>query len=162
MIATENGYFVGKFQLNPISWIKPNFTWMMYCSESGRKTVQEVVILAIWQKRSAFYEMLSMAVHSSFIPEVYSSKIEWKEKINLSSVRLQWNPDHHPSGAKLQRRAIQIGIRGKVLESYSKEWIAKIENISEFVRLQHRNLQRMHDLSSLNCSEKKNLSSWCN
>ncbi|MEM7724885.1 MAG: DUF4291 domain-containing protein [Cyanobacteria bacterium P01_A01_bin.45] len=146
--AAQNGYFGGEFRLNRMSWIKPNFTWMMYRSRWGTKIGQEV-ILAIWLKRFAFDEMLSTAVHSSFVPEVYSSKIEWKEKINSSSVRLQWDPDHHPSGAKLERRAIQIGIRGKILESYAKEWIVGIEDISKFVRLQYQNLQKTHDLSSL-------------
>jgi len=29
-------------------------------------------------------------------------------------VRLQWDPDHSPKGEKLARRAIQLGLKGKV------------------------------------------------
>jgi hypothetical protein len=28
-----------------------------------------------------------------------------------SEVRLQWNPDHDPTGNKLERRALQLGLR---------------------------------------------------
>jgi hypothetical protein len=64
-------------------------------------------------------------------------------------VRLQWDPDHHPSGAKLERRAIQLGLRGPALARYAREWIVVIEDISEFVREQrhyvmsHANSQLM-------------------
>jgi hypothetical protein len=29
-------------------------------------------------------------------------------------VRLQWDPDHHPNGSPLKRRAIQLGLRNDV------------------------------------------------
>ncbi|MEG4323194.1 MULTISPECIES: DUF4291 domain-containing protein [unclassified Microcoleus] len=134
--AAEHGYFGGEFSLNRMSWIKPNFLWMMYRSEWGTKPGQEV-ILAIWLKRSAFDEILASAVHSNFVSKVYGSEKEWKQLVKTSSVRLQWDPDHHPSGAKLERRAIQLGLRGSFLASYAREWIVNIEDISQFVRQQH-------------------------
>jgi hypothetical protein len=48
-------------------------------------------------------------------------------------VRLQWDPDHAPSGAKEERRAIQLGLRGEVLRRYAREWIVDIEDVSDFV-----------------------------
>ncbi|WP_293157538.1 MULTISPECIES: DUF4291 domain-containing protein [unclassified Microcoleus] len=131
--AAERGYFGGEFSLNRMSWIKPNFLWMMYRSEWGTKPGQEV-ILAIWLKRSAFDEILASAVHSNFVSEVYGSEKQWKQAVKNSLVRLQWDPDHHPSGAKLERRAIQLGLRGSCLASYALEWIVNIEDISEFGR----------------------------
>jgi len=53
-----------------------------------------------------------------------------------SQVRLQWDPDHDPSGAPLERRAIQLGLRGEALPKYAKEWLLGVEDISEFVRQQ--------------------------
>ena len=135
--AASHGYFGGEFSLSRISWIKPNFLWMMYRSGWGTKADQEV-ILAVWIKRSAFDEILAAAVHSSFAPEVYESEAEWKQAVDSSSVRLQWDPDRDPSGAKLDRRAIQLGLRGDVLSRYAREWIVNIEDISEFVRQQHQ------------------------
>ncbi|MDO5975519.1 DUF4291 family protein [Flavivirga jejuensis] len=41
-------------------------------------------------------------------------------------------------GAKLERRAIQLGIRNKKIEKYAKNDILQIENISEFVKEQHQ------------------------
>ncbi|MCC3408258.1 MAG: DUF4291 domain-containing protein [Microcoleus sp. PH2017_10_PVI_O_A] len=136
LFAAENGYFGGEFSLNRMSWIKPNFLWMMYRSEWGTKPGQEI-ILAIWLKRSAFDEILASAVHSNFVSQVYGSEKQWKQAVKNSLVRLQWDPDHHPSGAKLERRAIQLGLRGSFLANYAREWIVNIEDISQFVRQQH-------------------------
>ncbi|NJM61864.1 MAG: DUF4291 domain-containing protein [Oscillatoriales cyanobacterium RU_3_3] len=135
--AAENGYFGGEFSLNRMSWIKPNFLWMMYRSSWGTKPGQEV-ILAVWLKRFAFDEILASAVHSNFVSAVYGSEKEWQQAVKKSDVRLQWDPDHHPSGAKLERRAIQLGLRGNVLANYAREWIVNIQNISEFVQQQHQ------------------------
>ncbi len=134
--AVEHGYFGGEFSFNRMSWIKPNFLWMMYRSGWGTKAGQEV-ILAIRIKRSAFEMILAAAVHSSLVPEVYSCEADWKQAVAQSSVRLQWDPDHHPSGAKLERRAIQLGLRGEVLAQYARDWIVSIEDISEFVQQQY-------------------------
>ncbi|MBD2185187.1 DUF4291 domain-containing protein [Aerosakkonema funiforme] len=135
--AASHGYFGGEFTLNRMSWIKPNFLWMMYRSEWGTKAGQEV-ILAVRIKRSPFDEILANAVHSKYIPELYDSEKEWKNAVKGSSVRLQWDPDRHPSGAKLERRAIQLGLRGDFLYHYARDWIIDIEDISEFVQQQHQ------------------------
>jgi hypothetical protein len=48
-------------------------------------------------------------------------------------VRLQWDPDHHPSGAKLERRAVQLGLRGAVLEAFGRRELVEVIDLSEFV-----------------------------
>lgn len=138
--AIQHGYFGGEFSLNRMSWIKPNFLWMMYRSGWGTKPGQEI-ILAIRIQRTAFDTILAAAVHSNFVPDVYSSEAAWKEAVAQSSVRLQWDPDHHPSGEKLERRAIQLGLRHQVLAQYSREWIVEIEDVSEFVHQQYQYVQ---------------------
>lgn len=82
-----------------MSWIKPNFLWMMYRSDWGTKEGQEVT-LAVRIRRSAFDDILREAVHSTFVPEVYPSHAAWQEAVAKSAVRLQWDPDHHPSGGE--------------------------------------------------------------
>ncbi|EDP96712.1 hypothetical protein KAOT1_16153 [Kordia algicida OT-1] len=136
LFAAENQFFGGPFSLERMTWIKPNFLWMMYRNGWGTKVGQEVV-LAIHLKREAFQKYLENAVHSSFKPELYESQEMWKEAVKSSNVRLQWDPDHDPYGAKLERRAIQIGIRNEFIRSYAKEDILEIENISEFVAEQY-------------------------
>ena len=106
--AAEHGYFGGAFSLNRMSWIKPNFLWMMYRCGWGTKEGQEVV-LAVRLKRAAFDEILAAAVHSSFVPETYGSREEWQSAVAASDVRLQWDLDHDPSGRPLERRAVQLG-----------------------------------------------------
>ncbi len=135
--AASNGYFGGEFSLNRMSWIKPNFLWMMYRSGWATKPGQEV-ILAIWLKRAAFDLILADAVHSKFVPELYSTKQEWQKAIHNSSVRLQWDPDRTPQGSRLERRAIQLGLRGNILAAYARDWILQIENISKLVREQYK------------------------
>lgn len=136
--AISNGYFGGAFKLTRMSWIKTNFLWMMYRSGWGTKTGQEI-ILAVRIKRTAFNEILAAAVHSKYIPTLYPNQEEWKQALNKSSVRLQWDPDHNPTGAKLKRQAIQLGLRGQVLQNYSQDWIVEIEDISKFVQQQRQN-----------------------
>lgn len=53
-----------------------------------------------------------------------------------SDVRLQWDPDHDPTGAPVERRAIQLGLRGPTLARYAKEWLVRVEDVSAFVREQ--------------------------
>jgi hypothetical protein len=49
--AVEHGHFAGEFKYSRMSWIKPNFMWMMYHSDWGRSKGQEV-ILAIRLKKT--------------------------------------------------------------------------------------------------------------
>lgn len=153
--ASEQGYFGGAFSLNRMTWIKPNFLWMMYRNGWGTKKGQEVV-LAIVLKRDAFERYLLKAVHSSYQSEHYSSQEEWKRRVADSSVRLQWDPDHDPYGEKLPRKAIQIGVRGEEIEKYAKEDILEIKDISELVQEQRRFVDN-HLLDELWVPEEKPL-----
>ena len=130
--AAKNQQFGGEFSFNRMSWIKPNFLWMMYRSGWGTKEGQEVT-LAVRLRRAGFDRILQLAVHSSYVPVVHGSSDQWKARFAESAVRLQWDPDHDPGGEKQERRAIQLGLAGDVLRQYGKDWIISIEDISEFV-----------------------------
>jgi len=137
--AAANGYFGGPFKMNRMTWIKPNFLWMMYRSGWGTKAGQEVT-LAIRLHRAALDEILAAAVYSTFNPDVYASEAEWKGQVAQSDVRLQWDPDHDPKGNPLKRRAIQLGLRGQVVAKFVREWIVSIDDISDFVAEQRGNI----------------------
>ncbi len=138
--AATHGYFGGDhFSLNRMSWVKPNFLWMMYRSGWGQKEGQEVV-LAVKIKREAFDTILANAVWSTYNPDLYPTEKDWKRAVSSSNVRLQWDPDHSPTGGKLERKAIQLGLQGDVLELYAREWVISIEDISEFVRTERQNI----------------------
>lgn len=65
--AASHGYFGGAFSFNRMSWIKPNFLWMMFRSGWGTKEGQET-LLAVRIQRAAF-------VHSN-IPKRKETMIE--------------------------------------------------------------------------------------
>jgi hypothetical protein len=142
--AARHGYFGGGFGLGRMSWIKPNFLWMMYRSGWGTKENQEIT-LAVRLRNDAFDEILRRAVHSTFVPEVYGSEDAWKQSVAGSDVRLQWDPDHGPSGNPVERRAVQVGLRGKVLARYAKDWLLGVQDISDFVRDQKSNAVAPYD-----------------
>lgn len=145
--AAQHGYFGGSFSMTRMSWIKPNFLWMMYRSGWGNKENQEVT-LAVRIKRSAFEQILSGVVHSSYVEVIYGSPNSWKKALKHSDVRLQWDPDHDPLGNKQERRAIQLGLRGEVLKRYAREWILDIQDISDFVaeQMQYAQYGKMDQL----------------
>lgn len=135
------------FSYGRMSWIKPNFLWMMYRCGWAEKENQERV-LALWIKKKDFNGILSKAVFSSFNKSNNSSHEQWTQALNNSDVRLQWDPDHDPYGNKMQRRAIQLGMKGETLENFGKNHIQRIEDITEFVRLQKQLLDsdQLHKL----------------
>jgi Domain of unknown function (DUF4291) len=135
--AAQHGYFGGDFNLSRMTWIKPNFLWMMYRSGWGIKENQEVT-LAIQLQRSTFDVILAQAVHSHYIPEIYENQVAWNRAVKNSDVRLQWDPDHSPVGGKLTRRAIQLGLQGETAIKYAQESIISITDISEFVAEQRQ------------------------
>jgi hypothetical protein len=142
--AAEHGYFGGPFSLSRMSWIKPNFLWMMYRCGWASKEGQEVV-LAVRLKQPAFEEILRQAVHSSVVLDVYGTEGAWRRAVAGSDVRLQWDPDHDPAGRPVERRAIQLGLRGDVLARYAKEWLLDVQDISAFVREQRANANAPYD-----------------
>lgn len=130
--AVKYQKFGGDYSYSRMSWIKPNFLWMMYRSGWAAKKGQEN-ILEIRISRSFFDEILSKAVISSYDSKTYKSKDDWKSAIEDSEVRLQWDPDHEPNGKACERKAIQLGLRGEILQRFGKAEIVYIKNITEFV-----------------------------
>lgn len=151
--AVKNQFFGGAFSLDRMTWIKPNFLWMMYRNGWGTKEGQEVV-LAIHLKREAFEKYLENAVYSSYSSDLGISNEEWQSQVKSSSVRLQWDPDHDPYGGKLERRAIQIGLRNEFTRSFAKEDIVLIEDISSYVAEQYQFVQK-RELENLNIPAEK-------
>lgn len=137
--ALEHQRFGGEWSLGRMTWIKPNFLWMMFRSGWATKPGQEHV-LRIRLARAGFDAILAEAVHSSFVREVYETREHWKQRVSRSHVRLQWDPDHGPGGGKVERRAIQLGLRGAFTQRFADEWCLGIEDATPFVREQHRHV----------------------
>jgi hypothetical protein len=147
--AVENQYLGGSgFSYGRMSWIKPNFLWMMYRCGWASKENQERV-LALWLTKADFESILGEAVYSTFTAGNYESADVWKQELATKNVRLQWDPDHSPYGDKLTRRALQLGLKNTTLEQFGKHQVTHIEDVTDFVQQQkvhvdNRQLEQLH------------------
>jgi hypothetical protein len=139
LFAIANGVFGEGFSYSRMSWVKPNFLWMMYRSGWGTKEGQEIT-LGLRLRRDFFDSLLASAVPSSWDRDLFDTEGEWSKAVARSEVRLQWDPDHHPSGAKLERRAIQLGLRGDVLEAFGRRELIQVIDMTDFVAEQRATL----------------------
>ena len=138
--AVEHGRFGGAdFSFARMSWIKPNFLWMMYRSGWGTKPGQEMT-LALRLRRTFFNHLLEAAVPSSYDPQFPGGRAGWSAAVKESEVRLQWDPDHSPTGANLARKAIQLGLRGQTLEAFATTELLEVIDLSDFVASQRANV----------------------
>ncbi|HEY9132002.1 MAG TPA: DUF4291 domain-containing protein [Dyella sp.] len=150
--AVNHQRFGGDFSYNRMSWIKPTFLWMMHRSGWASKKGQEH-ILAITLPRSFFDELLRSAIPSSYDPRRFSTVESWQHAVISSEVRMQWDPDHDPAGRPLQRRAIQLGLRGETLRRYGEREALSIADVTDFVVAQRAHLEG--DLGSLVIPEEQ-------
>ena len=134
--AVKHGQLGGPhFSFARMSWIKPNFLWMMYrCGWASKENQERVLALRI---STAFFDsILEAAIPSSLDAELHASHEEWKRALENSEVRLQWDPDHDPSGAKQERRAIQLGLRGETLRAFATTQMLEVIAMTPFVHEQ--------------------------
>jgi len=146
--ALENGEFGGDFSYSRMSWIKPNFLWMMYRSGWAEKKDQEM-ILGLRLRRTFFDRILGEAVESHFNSTDFATHDAWKHAVETSEVRLQWDPDHDPAGKTVARRAIQLGLKGETLEEYGGGQVLEVIDMTEFVKAR-RDILKNNGVSDLN------------
>lgn len=145
--AVKNGTFGGRFSLERMTWIKPSFLWMMYRCGWASKTGQERV-LAIDIKRSGFDFAVKNAVASSKAASGLPED-EWKRRVALSDIRVQWDPEKDISGNSLPYRSIQLGLRGQAVRDYVSDWILSITDITEYVKELDSKRKSGEDISEL-------------
>lgn len=139
--AVANQQFGGDhYSFNRMSWIKPGFLWMMHRSGWAMKEQQQS-ILAITLPLHHFKTILSTATISAYDAALFATPADWRTALEQTDVRLQWDPDHDPFGKKLERKAIQIGMKGETLRLFCTKWITRIEDITAFVKKEYQNLQ---------------------
>lgn len=134
--AVANQNFVPPFKMERMTWIKPSFLWMMYRSGWATKEGQEH-ILAIKIKRVGFEWALQNCCLSHFDSSLFSSQEEWKNKLQKSPVRLQWDPEKDIHLQNLNYRSIQIGLTGIAVQSYVDDWIVTIDDITPLCKQIH-------------------------
>ena len=140
--ALTFGKFGTHFKRTRMTWIKPSFLWMMYRAGWGEKEGQER-ILAIDITREGFLTILKNSVLFHYDRKIYENRETWEEEKKNFSGRCQWDPERNIFGEALDYRAIQLGIKDKMLENYVDRWIVNIEDITPVVR----KLKKMRDES---------------
>jgi len=134
--AIKNQKFGGlDYSFDRMTWIKPNFLWMMYRSDWAEKDSNQSRILAIEMTFEGFEELLNNGVLTSY-DKSYGDESTWRDNLSNSDVRIQWDPDHNVKGEKLKRRAVQIGIKNEALQKFNNEFIKSIQDITAFVKEQ--------------------------
>lgn len=124
-----------EYSFNRMTWIKPNFLWMMYRSGWAKKDSNQNRVLAIEMTFEGFEELLSEGVLTKY-DNSFVDEQSWREKLINSNVRIQWDPDHDIKGEKLKRRAVQIGIKNEALKKFNSDFIKSIQDITNFVKVQ--------------------------
>lgn len=109
---------VPAFSQTRMTWIKPQFLWMMYRSGWGRKDANQAVILEIEMTRKGFNQMLENACLASFDPSMHEDRESWQADLTARPNRVQWDPDKDIQLTPLERRAIQIGIAAPFVPAY--------------------------------------------
>src|SRR5262245_42183735 len=90
--ALAAGTFREGFDRYRLTCIKTSFGWIPYRSHYATKHRQER-ILKIHLSHEGFTTILHRSVPTSFDPSLYSTEGEWREALNKTEVRLQWDPD---------------------------------------------------------------------
>ena len=95
--------------------------------------------LGVWLTREFFDELLATAG----LTKSYGTctEEERKEHMNASKVRLQWDPDRSIDLGRLQRRAVQLGMKQEVSHLYAtsdkrESPIIGIVDLSDYVEEQ--------------------------
>lgn len=129
-VAVELGTFGKGFGLDRITWIKPSFCWLLRRSKYGTKNRMQA-IARIKLSHEAFLEILNQSIETHWNESLFSKEDDWTKKINKSDVIHQWDPERDLIGKRLDRQAIQIGIRGQVIKKYVSDFIIGVEDVSD-------------------------------
>lgn len=143
--ALAKGTFGAGFGLDRMTWIKPSLGWMLYRCGYATKPNQEAV-LKIKLSHDGWLTILRRSVESSYNPQVYADEADWKRALSRSEVRHQWDPDRRLNGGRLERHAIQVGLRGATVHSYVDEWIIGLEDVTDLAHALQAAVQGKHSL----------------
>lgn len=131
--AVARGTFGAGFTLDRMTWIKPSLGWMLHRSGYATKHRQEA-IARIHLSHEGFRAILEQAIPTLFDERLFDSERAWSRALEKSDVRYQWDPDRDLRGLKLERRAIQLGIRGDTVRRYVDEWTLGVQDVTPLAR----------------------------
>jgi hypothetical protein len=148
--ALAAGRFVAPFSFGRMTWIKPSYLWLMERSNWSRKSDQER-ILGVRITRNGWDKALSQAVLTNHQPRAHGSFSEWQRQFESANVHVQWDPERTIHGAKLEHRAIQVGLSRHIIHEYVEQWIVELKDLTSLTNKIRRlcdegHFQRAKDL----------------
>ncbi len=102
----------------------PSLAWRTaYGQRAGRER-----LLAVRLRRAGFDELLRRAVEAEDDRAVYPSTATWRLAMRYASATVSWHPDRGPDGAELPWQTPRFGLRGALLDAFSREWVVGVED----------------------------------
>ena len=132
-VAVEQNKFGKGFGVDRISWIKPSLGWMLRRSKYATKHRMEA-IAKIKLSHISWLEILHQSVPTHFDARIFSTEMEWQSALKNSDVIHQWDPERALNGKRLERQAIQIGLRGDVLKKYKDEYVIEVTDLTALAK----------------------------
>lgn len=132
--ALTSGTFGTGFNMERMTWIKPSFGWMLYRSGYATKR-RQTRILRIKITHEGWHTILRDAVPTSFAPQRFMDQAAWRRALRASEARYQWDPERDLLLHRLSHiRAIQVGIRGSLVDRYVHDWIIDLQDVTPAAR----------------------------
>lgn len=129
--AAAKGTFGTGFNTNRLTWIKPSFAWVLQRTKYATKHRMNA-IARIKLAHEGWLEILKNAVPTQYDAQRYANEEAWQSALDNAVVIHQWDPERDLLGKKLDRAAIQVGMRSEELSlKYVNEWILGIEDVTE-------------------------------
>lgn len=132
-VAVELGKFGKGFGVDRISWIKPSLGWMLRRSKYASKHRMNA-IARVKLDHQSWLEILDQSIPTHFDENRFSTEYEWQSALKNSDVIHQWDPERSLKGERLDRQAIQVGLRGDVLKKYKEEYVIGVEDITDLAK----------------------------
>lgn len=151
--ADKLGKFGEMYNKNKMTWVNPSFLWIMERSHWGRKKNQER-ILAVDLLREGFDGLLEQAVLTSNESCVYKTAEEWEKAYEEADVYCQWDADKNVYGSSIDKMALQIGIKGRALNSFLDNYIVDLFDITPYVNKWKKKLDN-YSLNEENLPKEK-------
>ncbi|WP_299453973.1 DUF4291 family protein [uncultured Microscilla sp.] len=129
--AAAKGTFGTGFNTNRLTWIKPSFAWVLQRTKYATKHRMNS-IARIKLSHEGWLHLLQQAVPTQYDAQRYTNEEDWQQALDKAVVIHQWDPERDLLGKKLDRAAIQVGVRSEELSlRYVNEWILDIEDVTE-------------------------------
>jgi hypothetical protein len=129
----HQGFGGPSFSTSRMTWIKPSFGWVLYRAGYGYKPGQRR-ILKIKIPHDALGRILSQC---QCVDTNKTTRCKHNLETGCGNGRVQWDPERDVMCADgreprlmIRRRAIQIGLKGKVLEEYLRS-LTSIQDVTE-------------------------------